>query len=243
MKTIEVISLIYKSPSYFDFIAKQFSDYCPNTDQYETSFRFIANNPTQKLLDHARSRTDVKTDVYLSDKESYYINRVYLGYNFGVMTSEADYVCLVNSDDCFSPGWLFNLYKWSSTKPVIAASRLIESGKLKSGQHGIEKYFGNSPENYQESEFIEFSKSISQIDSAVRGGLYMPMLISRDIFLKAGGFPPGNICEDGVGGRGRVLKAGDDFFFHDVLEKKFNLMHITPLDSNVYHFQEGEKDE
>jgi len=31
--------------------------------------------------------------------------------------------------------------------------------------------------------------------------------------------------------------------FEEILEKKYGMTHITALDSLVYHFQEGEKDE
>ena len=40
-----------------------------------------------------------------------------------------------------------------------------------------------------------------------------------------------------------VWKAGDDYFFHNVLEAKHNMKHITVFNSLVYHIQEGEKDE
>lgn len=243
MKTVEVISLIYRSTKYFDFIMDQYVRHCPSTSKYQTSFRFVANNPTQRLIDYAKLQTNVRTDIFLSDPAAHYINRVYMAYNFAVMTSQADYVCLVNSDEGFSPGWLDNLFKWVASHRVIAASRLVESGKLKSGEHGIERYFGNSPENYQELDFINYVGQISRPNVAAKRGLYMPLLVQRELFLKAGGFPPGNICSDGVGGNGKVLMAGDDYFFHEVLEKKYGVAHITPLDSIVYHFQEGEKDE
>ena len=77
----------------------------------------------------------------------------------------------------------------------------------------------------------------------------MPCLVEKQRFIEAGMFPRGNIFleEDGTIVAGYpndrpVFKAGDDFFFHDVLEAKYGMRHITPFDSLVYHIIEGEKD-
>ena len=40
-----------------------------------------------------------------------------------------------------------------------------------------------------------------------------------------------------------MYMSGDDYYFHEILEKKFGMKHITVFDSPVYHIIEGEKDE
>ena len=59
-------------------------------------------------------------------------------------------------------------------------------------------------------------------------------------------YPCGNIYHNGIGtfhSGGQVKMAGDDFYFHRVLEPKYGMKHVTVFDSPVYHIIEGEKDE
>ena len=39
-----------------------------------------------------------------------------------------------------------------------------------------------------------------------------------------------------------IYKAGDAYYFQDILEKKYGMKHVTVFDSPVYHIIEGEKD-
>ncbi len=112
-----------------------------------------------------------------------------------------------------------------------------------SGTYGIGKNFGMSFKNYNESGFQSFARSISEPVSKC-GGLYMPVLISKDTFIESGGFPEGNIYADGIGTcNGPVTKSGDAYYFYDVLEAKFGIKHVTAFDSIVYHMQCGEMHE
>ena len=82
-----------------------------------------------------------------------------------------------------------------------------------------------------------------------RGGLYMPCVLERHRAIASGYYPEGNIFLEPTGlvigyPNDRPLwKAGDDFYFHHILELKYGMKHITVFDSLVYHIQEGEKDE
>jgi hypothetical protein len=145
---------------------------------------------------------------------------------------------------CFSEGWLSALIASYNGNNVIS-SRLVESGKLLSGLHGIEKNFGKDIPSYKEQEFLEFASSISQ-EKIVDGGLYMPLLFRKDHFLKINGYPQGN------------LKKNSDIFSNDialpheeqvpgdaVLMKKLEtigIKHQTAFNSIIYHFQCGEQD-
>jgi len=241
MKTIEVISLIYKSPEYLNFITTQLRNYATSFDGYDVSWRIVGNNPSTEirdLLDQASYPVSIIDHPY----PDYYLNWVYRAYNYSVETSNADMICLVNSDMAFSPNWLSNLARYYTPKHIVT-SRLVESGKMVSGLHGVSQNFGRSPQGFDQEGFESYAKNISQ-PVAKPGGLFMPLLISRDIFLKAGKFPEGNIYTTGVGRvNGQFVCSGDAYFFYNILRDKWGVHHITAFDSIVYHIQEGEKDE
>ena len=71
-----------------------------------------------------------------------------------------------------------------------------------------------------------------KVDVTMPKGTFMPLAIKKDIFLKAGGFPEGNI--EGIG--------GDQHLFYKILEP-MGVKHFTSMGSLVYHIQEGEVDE
>jgi hypothetical protein len=241
MKTIEVISLIYKSPAYADFIADQLTWYATNFDGWRVNFRLVANDPTSELERHLKKFYVDHTIFRNPDPNEYYINRVYRAWNHAVETSHADYICLVNSDMAFSPLWLKNLADYSAPD-VVLTSRLVESGKMPSGLYGISENFGRTPQSYRESAFLSRAAEVS-VDKIAFGGLYMPMLLSRELFMRSGGYPLGNLYADGIGTcNGPVIQSGDAYYF-ERLKKEFGINHFTVFDSIVYHFQEGEMDE
>lgn len=209
-----------------------------NLDGYTCSFRIIGNDANQNVIESLKkiSCGDFYND---KNKDEYYINRVYRCYNYAVNSSGADIVCLLNSDMAFSDGWLDNLIL-SHKNDQITCSRLVESGVLEPGATAIKKFFGTTPQTFKEKEWLTFAKqnSINEIRS---GGLYMPMLINKDVFKKANGYPEGNLYTTGIGtNSGMVLKSGDDYFFNVKL-KEIGIKHVTVYNSLVYHMQEGEK--
>lgn len=239
MKSIEIISLIYKSKQYFDFIYSELIK-IPKIDGIDIKLRIVGNDPVTEFVSPDESK--VKYHIYKDPHpDAYYINRVYRCYNWAVQTSEAEVVCLINSDMYFCEGWLENLVKHYD-EVNIPCSRLIESGKLRSGMYGISIDFGRTPLTLRRLDIEFFAKTVSE-DKSVIGGLYMPFLIGKERFLEAGGYPEGNVYEDGIGTcNGNVTMSGDTYFFREVLEKQFGMRHITVFDSFCYHTQEGEKD-
>ena len=242
MQTVEIIGMIYKSPKYLDFmINKVISNSW--SDNYNVSLRIIANDPSQNLSDYIKSHQIPYIDTYIDPHPNeYYLNRVYRAWNYGGNTSKADIIVFINSDMAFSQGWLDNLLKHLDDK-TIPCSRLVESGKMPSGQHAISKNFGRHPDQYDDAGFNSFAKKISE-DSVVKlGGLYMPCAFYTKDFKKSLGYPEGNLYNEGVGkSNSKFFMSGDDYFFHENKTMKTK-NHITVFDSIVYHMQEGEMDE
>lgn len=241
--TIEIISLVYKSVDYLNFIYEQLKKDVNMVDGWEVGIRIVANDATDEIKEHLKT-LDIPYTIYEDPTPNdYYLNRVYRCYNYAVKTSEYDNVCLVNSDMAFSKNWLVNLLKHHDGVN-IPCSRLVESGKMVSGLHGISNDFGKTPSTYRENDFNEYVDIIKQ-NFVHDGGLYMPCIFEKKRFIESGMYPEGNIYDTGIGNydSGNFVKSGDDYYFTDILVKKFNMKHITVFNSLVYHIQEGEKDD
>jgi glycosyltransferase involved in cell wall biosynthesis len=230
---ISVICLIYKSIEYTNFVLQSFSKHTNGIGK-NVNFVFVANDPTDNLIDHLDKKNIPHLIFRNPDPSEYYINRVYRAWNYGGSNAEGDIIVFVNSDMAFSKGWLANLLK-SLTENKIVTSRLVESGKLKSGKYGIEKDFGRTYSQFDDIEFQKFAKQISS-NQLKNGGLFMPCAIYKDIFIKSGGYPIGNRVEKD----GKII-PGDQILFYDRL-LPLKVKHYTVFDSIVYHIQEGEMD-
>jgi hypothetical protein len=240
-KNIEIISLIYKSVDYLNFIYNELnSDYCKIKD-WDVSIRIVANDANEKVLNRLKE-LDINYTVYNDAKPNdYYLNRVYRCWNFAGLTSKNDNICFVNSDMMFSDNWLNNLLACHDGTN-IPTSRLIESGKMPSGTHGLSLNCGKDVKNLNK---VFWSQAVNMLsEDVVRPkGLYMPCVFEKNRFVESGMFPEGNIYRDGIGTcNGPAIQSGDDWYFRK-LEKDFNMKHITVFNSLVYHIQEGEKDE
>jgi len=180
----------------------------------------------------------------------YYLHRVYRAWNYGVKTSEFENVCLVNSDMMMHPDWLTNLLEVYDPRKNIPVARLVESAKLRSGTHAIEKNFGRHPDELDQEGFLAYAEEI-MTKQATQGGLYGCPIFNRDLFVKTGMYPEGNLYrlpngEIVIGakghGKGQVVKSGDAFYFEE-MKRRFGIEHLTVFDSIVYHIQEGEMSE
>lgn len=240
---VSFICLIYKSVKWAEFLYTQFLKY---TDITNHEFFFVANDPGLDVLQYLENR-HIPHYVYRSPKpEEFYINNVYRAYNYGAEMAKGDYILFLNSDMAFSEGWFDRLFV-KLTPSNCVTSRLVERGKWKSGQWGVERSFGNTPEDYDEQSFIEYSKDLKIDDLVLDGGLFMPLLIRRDDFTQIGGYPEGNIIPNSdiftptISLKGQPCVSGDV-----VLMKKLEsrgIKHQTVFDSIVYHFQQGETDD
>lgn len=246
-KNVEIISLIFKSTEYLRFIVEQLNGERCKAEGWDVGVRIVANDATPKVIEELK-KLPIKYSIYKNYwQNEYYLNRVYRAYNHAVCTSEYDNVCLVNSDDGFSKDWLKNLLKHHNGIN-IPCSRLIESGKMNSGQHGVnlgDNHFGRTAKEFNQDGFDKWVENNSE-DKVLPGGLYMPCVFEKKRFIESGMYPCGNIYDNGIGTfhfDGKIKMAGDDFYFHRVLEKVYGMKHITVFDSPVYHIIEGEKDE
>jgi hypothetical protein len=239
MKTT-IVGLIYKSPIYLDFMMEGIRKYCLNSQ--DTGYLIVANNPSDKIISKL-SRDNIYHIIYKDSRPTdYYLNRVYRAWNYAGRNAQGDVVVFINSDMAFSKNWLENLLA-RLDRHTLPCSRLVESGKLRSGKHAIgNKNFGRTPATFDEKNFLNFAESISSPEIQ-RGGLFMPCAFYRDDFINSGGYPEGNIYSGGPGAHNtKFIESGDSNFFYSnkIMKKK---QHITVFDSIVYHIQEGEKDE
>jgi len=240
-KNVEIISLIFKSVDYLDLIYQELkSDKC-KIDGWNVGVRIVANDATPEVLNRLKE-LDIPYTIYNDPKPNdYYLNRVYRCWNHAGITSEYDNICFVNSDMVFGEKWLDNLLKHHDGTN-IPTSRLVESGKMRSGTHGISFNCGRNPKNIDFELWEKFSEHTKK-DEVHEKGLFMPCVFEKNRFIESGLYPEGNIYKDGIGTLHPhgVIQSGDDWYFRK-LEKDYNMKHITVFDSLVYHIQEGEKD-
>lgn len=241
---ITFICLIYKSVKWMKFVYEQCLKY---TCMDNANFLFVANDATQEVLDTLKNNhyPHVVFNNTIEDRKEWYINNVYRAWNFGAKCADGDYIVFLNSDMAFTPQWFEHLFAAKRSNNVVC-SRLVESGRYKSGRYGIERNFGKGPDDYEEDNFIEYARGIQKHD-VHEGGLYMPLLIRKDDFLAVGGFPEGNVRQGTpidvdipiIAGQGEPCISGDKYFMQR-LDHILGVKHVTVFDSIVYHFQEGE---
>ena len=245
-RNVEIITLIYKSVDYLRFIAEQMkSDRC-KADGWNVGIRILAIDATPEVLEELK-KLDIPYTIHNNFwSNEYYLNKVYRAYNYAVITSEYDNVVLINSDYVIGKNYLTNLLKHHDGVN-IPCGRLIESGKMPSGENAInmgQNDFGRSPKNIDKEGFDRWVAENAE-DKVLEGGLFMPVVLERKTFIDSCMYPIGNIYHNGIGTAdfgGRYIQSGDDFYFKRVLAKR-GMKHITVCDSCVYHIIEGEKDE
>jgi len=233
-KNVEIIALVYKSVDYTRLAFEQLkSEFC-NVDGWDVGVRLILNDATEEVLNYAKD-LDINKTIYndplvASKKEEFFMNKVYRCYNYGVKTSDYDNLCFVNSDNVFSKDWLKNLLKHHNGKNV-PCSRLVESGKMRSGKYGLSNNFGRTPNEINYGGFYNYAKEIAK-DEIYDGGLYVPCVFNKQQFIDFGLFPEGDITPQ--------YGMGTDRYFFDNVLSEHEMKHITVFDSIVYHVQLGE---
>lgn len=243
-KNIEIITLIYKSVDYLNLMVNQFKSDLVKLDGWDVGVRIVANDATEEVIEELK-KSGIPYTIYNNpNPNEYYLNRVYRAYNHSVKTSRYHNVCLLNSDNVLSKEWLKNLLKHHDGVN-IPCGRLVESGKMNSGLHAInlgQNHFGRDANNINFNDWENFVENVKR-DIIKEKGLYGACVFETKRFLESGGYPEGNIYSDGVGTlNGWPIKSSDDYYFHDILESKYGMKHITVFDSLVYHIIEGEKD-
>jgi acetyltransferase-like isoleucine patch superfamily enzyme len=240
--TRSIVCLIYKSTQWLEFVFTQVMKY---TDMKDVEFYFVANDATTEVLNCLKIN---KIPHYIwnntaEHKKEWYINNVYRAYNFGARKAKSDFLIFINSDMAFSPNWLNDLAEMYTGKNCLV-SRMVESGKLKSGLHAISKNFGRTVKTYKEEKFLQFAEKIKK-HVIKNSGLYGPLFINKKHFLSVDGYPEGNvnigsnIWKPKMAKQGELCVPGDVVLMEKL--KSRSIIHQTVFNSVIYHFQEGEK--
>jgi len=238
-----LICLVYKSVEWLKFVHEQVFQY---TDMTDKEFFFIANDANSTVLTYLRDNY-IPHYVYTNTPQQqteWFINNVYRAYNYAAGKARGDFVVFINSDMAFTPGWFDSLWQAYNGENCVS-SRLVESGKLRSGQYGVERDFGRDYKAYQEIEFQQYAHNLAE-SKVVDGGLYMPLFIRKEHFERVGGYPEGNIVPGSdfhhpvIARLGEACISGDNVLMLKL--KAQGIRHQTAFDSIVYHFQCGELD-
>ena len=238
-----IVCLIYKSVDWLKYVYEQVFKY---TDMTDKELLFVANDANPSVLSYLKDNYIphyVFTNTPQQQKE-WFINNVYRAYNFAVSKVQGDFVVFINSDMAFTPGWFESLWQVYDGSNCIS-SRLVESGKLRSGQFGVERNFGWDYASYQEEEFQQYARTLAE-PKIEDGGLFMPLLIRKEHFKQVGGYPEGNIVLGSeidqlvMARQGEACISGDNVLMLKLQAR--GIKHQTAFDSLVYHFQCGELD-
>ncbi|ODA39703.1 glycosyltransferase [Desulfosporosinus sp. BG] len=238
-----IACLVYKSVEWLKFVYDQVFKY---TDMTNKEFFFVANDATSAVLSYLKDNY-IPHYVFTNTPEQqqeWYVNNVYRAYNFAASKAQGDFVVFINSDMAFTPGWLDNLWKAYNGENCVT-SRLVESGKLRSGQYGVESDFGRDYSSYQEKEFQLYARELTE-SKLLDGGLFMPLLIRKEHFERVGGYPEGQVVIGSDYNHPVIARFGEACISGDtVLMLKLQtigIKHQTAFDSLAYHFQWGELD-
>lgn len=246
---VTLVSLIYKDLEWLEFQYSQLLKLQTDLPMGQVEILFIANDATPEVLGFLRENLiphrAVSTKAYEGE---WFINSVYRAYNLAVELSDTEYVYLLNSDMAYTKGTLARVFEKRAPN-LMLASRLVELGVMESGQYGIERSFGSSPRTFRDKDFSKYAQSIAQAELR-DGGLYMPLLVHRDTFLKLGGFPEGNLTPESLelyaaGGLAAISEMGSSSVPGDrafvMRASRKDVLHKTVFDSIAYHFQAGER--
>jgi uncharacterized protein YrzB (UPF0473 family) len=223
--------------------------YTPMIQSGQAEFFFVANDPTDAVVSHLVERNYpfiLNINKTFTEEELFskgygipeYMNRVYKGYNQGILHAQGERLVLINSDNYFSPDWLENLIKYSDMKKVISCT-LFERRHEKFGVFpgAVERNFGSNTENFKEDEFVDFTYKFKKT-GLKPGGAYMPSLLYKDVAIYAGLYPEGNIA---IASKEIIKRYGDEEFFERLA--KMGVEHFTAKDSISYHLKEGERED
>lgn len=249
MEKISIISLIFQSPGYADFVYNSLMKFTPELKTGEAEFYFVANDATEEVknfLIHRGYPHIIKDNPHYSDSDRFnmgfaypeYAGRVYMGYNYGIERADNPIIMWINSDNYFSPGWLGNLKK-RLTHDTVVSPRIIQPAARfinPINQSACEVInYGEGLKTFREDLFLSKVRQISS-DSESIGCAFFPAMIYKKAVEDVGYFPEGNLHG---GSYNNIRTTGDTWFYNRLAE--LGIRHITSNDSIIYHFNEGEK--
>ena len=245
---VTLVCLIYSGVDWLEFAYGELLLLQREFEHGEVEILFCANDASQEVLDYLKYNGIPHIEFNNADPKEHYISRVYRAYNFATRAAKSEYCLLVNSDMAYTPGFLTKIL-FERDKDTFVVARLIESGTLKPGPLAVKKNFGKSLQRFRRKAFYKYALCKEE-PGVAEGGLFMPLLVSREVFLKLGGFPEGNITPGSldsyiqgeyfeIAKPGTSCVSGDEALFKKA--KLNGIKHVTSLRSIAYHFQEGEK--
>jgi hypothetical protein len=245
---VTLVCLIYSGIDWLEFAYGELLLLQKEFEQGEVEILFCANDASQEVLDFLKYNNIPHIEFNNPDPNEHYISRVYRAYNFATRTAKSEYCLLVNSDMAYTPGFLTKMLL-QRDKASFVVAKLVESGTLKPGPLAIKRNFGKTLQRFRRKAFYKYALRKEEPGFA-EGGLFMPLLVSREVFLNLGGFPEGNITPDSLASYlqserfeiaipGTRCVSGDEALFKKAKLK--GIKHVTSLRSIAYHFQEGEK--
>lgn len=229
---ITVATLVYKSPTYLDFVLDSLKKNPNKLNAVE--YLVVANDATDEIktiVDGLNFKTNTISCRGVihdnKDPNEWWIQRVYSAWNRCIEECDTEYICFVNNDMAFTPGWLDALAKYNLSK-YIPTSRLVESERMPSLPGLISKNFGQTLATFQDAAFQKFAEGIKGDGATAGVGAYMPSLFKVDTLKLVGGWHKnvGNLPGD------RITFA--------LLKQHLGMDQIMVHDSIVYHFQRGE---
>jgi dTDP-4-dehydrorhamnose reductase len=245
---VSIVSLIYQSTDFAEFVYNSIMKYTPEIEQGEAEFFFVANDATDEVINFLKEKNYphyVSNNPHYSESELFergyarpeYISRVYMGYNYGIKMCKNPLVVLINSDMAFSPNWLSNLKAKLTENTVVSPVVMQPAWFLnpRNGIKGIKQSFGATIRSFNEKNFLKTVEKMSE-DSVSEGVQFMPMLMYKEHAEKVGYYPEGNLH----GGSYDKVRMPGDAFFYDKLQG-IGVKHVRVNNSFVYHLNEGEK--
>lgn len=232
---ITVATLIYKSPTYLDFVMNSLLEHTNSIHNIE--YLIVCNDATDDVIIKASEYASELSKNYNpkinvvshrnNNPNEWWINRVYNAWNRCIEECNTEAICFVNSDMAFTDGWLDALARFDLNK-YIPTSRLVESERMPSLPGLISRNFGQTIGEFDRYTFEQFAEEIKNNSVCVGVGAYMPSLFYVDVLKDIGGWHKnyGNV-------------PGDRITF-GMLNKTRGLRHIMVNDSIVYHLQRGE---
>lgn len=231
---ITVATLIYRSTEYLDFVMNSLLEH--SSEIHNVKYLIVANDATPEVLEYLKqekfNNDKVRHVVHDNpDKNDWWIQNVYNAWNRCLAECDTPYICFVNSDMAFSPGWLDALARYDLGR-YIPTSRLVESGRMPSLPGLLSLNYGQTLKSFQKDEFEKTAANLKLIPGFTPNvGAYMPSLFETETLKSIGGWRKnmGNI-------------PGDRITFATLLSR-FGMTPIMVHDSIVYHFQRGESAE
>jgi hypothetical protein len=150
---------------------------------------------------------------------------VYECYNYGAKKAKGTTVCLTNDDMVMAPHW--DAYATEMLEDdMLMTGVLVEPGVVKVSDLNITYDLGRIPAEFQAEKFQKLAAERRKEEVAAdKQGWYMPVLFSKDAFLKEGGYPTVP-----------PFPAANDVVFFKAWVNKGKRV-VQCLDLYAYHFQ------